>query len=296
MGSMFGGGVKQAAPDPQLVAAQTESIRSQMGIAQKQQALAEQMQPTQMEQLKFGIDASRQTYEQTQQDRQYALAKRDQYDKALGGLLNETEKFDEASRRLELGQQAAADVSRAFSGAGEQQRRGMSRMGVNPLSGKALMADQGVELEEARARAEASRMVSAAAREEGINLKKGAVSMLQGYPGMASQLSPVSARLGWGGVDVANAGVSGLSSGNMTSSDLAGAYGENAGTMYKAQSGLWSQAQSGNAARQGELLGTVAGAATRYGASKMGSFGGGSGKFVPGTTEIAEMRNGPDWM
>ena len=270
MGAMFGGGVQAAAPDPELEQAQITSMRSRMGIAQKQQELADELRPMQMEQLKFGMDATRESYEQTQQDRQYALAKRDQYDKALGGVLNEAQKFDEVSRRMELGQQAAADVSKAFSGAQEQQQRQLNRMSVNPLSGKATMAGQAGELEEAKARSEASRMVNEAARQEGIGLKKQAVNMLSGYPAMASQLSPTSARLGWGGVDVANAGVGGLSAGNIAGSEMWGGVGENAGAMYKGQSGLWGQANTANAENAGELMGTVAGAATRYGASKMG--------------------------
>ena len=273
----MGGKVSTTPVNPELERAQIASMRSQQAIGEKQMALAEEMQPMQREQLRFGIDATKTAYEQTQQDRQYALAKRDQYDKALGGVLNEAEKFDEASRRLELGQQAAADVSKAFSGAGEQQRRSLNRMGTNPLSGKALMADQGVELDEARARAEAKRVVNEAARQEGMGLKKAAVGMLSGYPAMASQLSPTSARLGWGGVDAANAGVSGMGQGYGTASDLAGAYGRNASDMYGAQSKLWSQSQTATAENRGELMGTIAGAASRYGASKMG--GGTEGGF-----------------
>jgi hypothetical protein len=269
---MMGGSVSAPAPDPRLEAAQIEGMRSQMDIGRQSYALAREMQPKQMEQMRFGLDASKTAYEQTQQDRQYALAKREQYDKALGGVLNETEKFDEAARRNELGQQAAADISKAYSMAGEQGRRGSQRAGINPLSGKAIMADQAVELDEARARAEAGRLVGEAARQEGLNLKKGAVGMLAGYPAMASQLSPTSARLGWGGLDVANAGVGGLMSGATTASNLYGAAGENASGMYKTQSNLWSQAQKANVENQGEIYGAAAGAASRYGSMKYGDW------------------------
>lgn len=262
----MGGSVSAPAPDPRLEEAQIGSMRSQMDTGRKTAALAEELRPVQMEQMRFGLDASKTAYEQTQQDRQYALTKRDAYDKALGGVLNETERFDEAARRNELGQQAAADVSKAYSEAGEQGRRASQRSGVNPQSGKAIMADQAMELNEARARAEAGRMVGEAARQEGLNVKKGAVGLLQGYPAMAAQLSPTSARLGWGGVDVANAGASGMMSGATTASQLAGAAGANAADMYKTQSGIWSQAQKASAENQDEIYGAAAGAASRYGA------------------------------
>lgn len=268
----MGGSVSAAAPDPELERTQIEGYKQQLEIGRASQRMAEQMRPMQREQLQFGIDASKKAYEQTQEDRQYALTKRDAYDKALGGMLNEAEKFDEAARRNELGQQAAADISRAFSGAGEQQRRGMNRMGVNPLSGKAVLSDQNVELEEARARSEASRLVGEAARAEGIGRKKAAVGLLGGYPAMASQLSPTSARLGWGALDAANSGVGGLMSGMTTSAQLAGAAGENAGTMYKHQSDIWSQAQRANQESRSEIYGAVAGAAGSYGGAKYGEW------------------------
>jgi hypothetical protein len=268
----MGGTVSAQAPDPRLEAAQIESMRGQLDIGRKSAALAEEMRPAQMEQMRFGLDASKTAYEQTQQDRQYALAKRDAYDKALGGVLNETEKFDEAARRNELGQQAAADVSKAYSQAGEQGRRAMTRGSFNPISGKAIMADQAVELDEARARAEASRMVGEAAKQEGLNLKKGAVGMLAGYPAMASQLSPTSARLGWGALDAANSGVGGMMAGYTTGSNLMGAAGENASGMYKTQADLWSQAQRANENTKQEIYGAAAGAASRYGAGKLGEY------------------------
>jgi hypothetical protein len=162
----------------------------------------------------------------------------------------------------------------------------MSRMGVNPLSGKALMAGQEGELSEAKARSEASRLVNEAARQEGIGLKKQAVNLLSGFPAMASQLSPTSARLGWGGVDVANAGVGGLSAGNAAGAEMWGGVSSNAGAMYNAQSNLSQAADTAATANKGEMMGTVAGAATSYGASKYGKGGGGGGLSGPSNREI----------
>ena len=283
----MGGKVSSAPVNPELEAAQIESMRQNMGIAKDAQRMSDEMRPLQMEQIKFGMDASREAYQQTQDDRSYALAKRDEYDKALGGLLDETENFDEASRRLELGQQAAADVSRAYSAAGDQQRRQVSRMGVNPLSGKALMADQGVELDEAAARAQAGRQVSEAARAEGLQLDKAAVGMLAGFPQMASQLSPNSARLGWGALDAANTGVSGLMSNYTTGAALNDAVGKNAAGMYGQQSDIWGKTNVSNIDSRGEIMGAAAGAAGAYAGSQWGGGKkGGTAVRAPGSGNV----------
>ncbi len=278
----MGGKVSSTPVDPILEQAQIDAMRQNMEIGKKSQELADRMRPMQMEQIKFGMDASKQAYADTQSDREYALAKRDQYDKALGGLLTETDNFDEASRRLELGQQAAADVSSAYSGAGDQQRRNLNRAGVNPLSGKALTADRSVELDEAAARSQASRMVGEAARAEGLQLDKAAVGMLAGYPQMASQLSPASARLGWGALDAANTGAQGLMSNYTTAAALTGAAGKNAAGMYNQQSDLYGKADVSNINSNAEMWGTGLGAAAKYGASKYGgSSGGGTAVRAP---------------
>ncbi len=267
----MGGKVSATPVDPVLEQAQIDSMRGNMEIAKKSQYLADQMRPMQLDQIKFGMDASKQAYADTQSDRQYALDKRDQYDKALGGLLTETENFDEASRRLELGQQAQADVSSAYSAAGDQTRRGLNRAGVNPLSGKALTADRSVELDEAAARSQASRMVGEAAHAEGLQLDKAAVGMLAGYPQMASQLSPNSARLGWGALDAANSGVAGMMSNFQTGAALNAAAGKNAAGMYGMQSDLYGKADVANIDSRGEIMGAAAGAAGAYAGSQWGT-------------------------
>jgi len=266
----MGGKVSSTPVDPVLEQAQIDAMRQNMEIGKKSQELADRMRPMQMEQIQFGMDASKQAYKDTQSDREYALGKRDQYDKALGGLLNETDNFDEAARRLELGQQVQADVSKAYSAAGDAQRSSLNRAGVNPLSGKALSADRQMELDEAAARASASRMVGEAARAEGLQLDKAAVGMLAGYPQMASQLSPNSARLGWGALDAANTGVSGLMSNFQTGAALNAAAGKNAAGMYNQQSDLYGKADVANINSNAEMWGTGLGAAAKYGASKYG--------------------------
>ena len=268
----MGGSVTMPAPDPELERGQIEDMRVRMGIAKDQWAMAKQMQPLQKDQLQFGLDASKTAYEQTQADRRYALEKRGAYDAALDGVLAETKKFNQASRTNELGQQAAADVSRIWSIAQEQGQRGRSRAGINPISGKAIMAGQMEELGEASARAEAKRAVREAARQEGLNLNKANADMLGGFGAMASQLSPTSANLGWSGVNVMNEGTQGINAGYGTGAALSAAVGSNAANMYNLQSNLHTQSVVDNANRKGELMGTIAGAGGTLGAAKGGSF------------------------
>src|SRR3954466_1097680 len=121
----MGGSVKAPAPDPALMNAQIESLNSQTEVGRRTLANAETLAPLQREQMQVGLDTTRTAYDQTQADCEYALGKRGQYDTAVDAVLSEGDKFDEATRRQELMQQAQADISTQFSGAQEQQARGL---------------------------------------------------------------------------------------------------------------------------------------------------------------------------
>lgn len=264
----MGSSASAPAPDPELERAQIASMRHGLRIGQRQQEMAEELLPTQREALKFGMESSREAYRQTQEDRAYALEKRGQYDKALGGLVNEASKFNEAARANELGQQVSADVRSAFSQAQAQRKRQMGS--YNPLSGKIVLGEQAGELAEAKALADARRMVGEQARAEGLGVSKGVAALLSDAPATAASLSPSSARLGWGVVDLANAGVAGMNQQFSQGADLWGAAGKNAGDMYNNQSRIWSDANVANIKSRGEMAGIIAGGAS----SAIGAKGG----------------------
>jgi hypothetical protein len=257
----MGGSVKAPAPDPALQQAQIDSLTAQGELGRRQLNMTERMAPIQMDQMQFGLDASKTAYEQTQADRQYALGKRDQYDKAVEGVLAEGDKFDEATRRQELMQQAKADISMQFSGAQDQLQRGLNRAGVMPGSGKALLMQQAGELAEASAKSRAGLMVSEAAKKEGLQLKGQNAAMLAGAPAAAASLTPTGANLGVMGLDAANTGAGGMSQGFTDAASAVGAYGKSAGDMYSSQSKLYNDAQSYNNKLGNEVIGTAAGAA-----------------------------------
>ncbi len=252
----MGGSVSAPAPDPALAEANIQSLNTQAELGRRQLAQSDQMAPLQREQMQFGLDASKRAYEQTQADREYALGKRDLYDKAVQGVVDEGNKFDEAVRRQELMQSAKADISREYSAAGDQVTRGLNRAGVTPGSGKALLAQQGVELAEAAAKSRAGLMVSEAAKKEGLQLKGQTAAMLAGYPAAAASLTPQGANLGVMGLDVANTGAGGMSQGLLDASRAAGEYGKNAGETYANQSKLYNQANDFNTKQTGEMYGT----------------------------------------
>jgi hypothetical protein len=254
----MGGSVKAPAPDPALAEANIESLRTQAELGRRQLAQTEQMAPMQIEQMQFGLDASRRAYEQTQADRDYALGKRDLYDKAVEGVLSESDKFDEATRRQELLQSAKADISREFSGAQDQLQRGLNRAGVMPGSGKALLAQQAGEMAEASAKSRAGLLVSEAAKKEGLQLKGQNVAMLAGAPVAAASLTPQGANLGVMGLDTANAAAGGMNQGFTDAARAVGEYGKSAGDMFSNQSRLYNEANAFNSKSKDEMIATGA--------------------------------------
>ena len=269
----MGGSVSAPAPDPALAEARIESLKTQGELGRRQLAAAEQLQPIQMEQMKFGLDASKQAYEQTQADREYALGKRGQYDKAVDAITNESDKFDEATRRQELMQQAKADISEQFSAAQEQQGRGLARAGVMPGSGKALLMQQQGELAEAAAKSRAGLMVSEAAKKEGLQLKGQTAQMLSGYPAAAASLTPAGVNLGVMGLDVANRAGEGINAGFGASNKAVSDYGTQAGNMWSNQNDLYTKAQTVNNASKNEMIGSGVGLAGSLGYSGYKNYG-----------------------
>ena len=257
----MGGNVSAPAPNPALMQAQIDSLNAQGQIGREALTNAEALQPVQRAQMQFGLDAGKTAYEQSQEDRDYALQKRGQYDQAVQGVLNESQKFDEASRRQELQQQAQADISRQYSAAEEQQQRGLERAGVMPGSGKALMSGQQGELAEAEARSRAGLMVTEAAKKEGLQLQGGAAAMLSGFPAQAASLTPTGASLGAGGLGITNAALQGEDTGLGQAGAAEATYGGMAGDMYSQANKLYLGAQTQNQENLSTEIGSGAGLA-----------------------------------
>lgn len=298
-----GKGSSAPPPDPELIKAhirslgvQDKAIESMLANADKMQpyqirqieqgmAMQDRLAPLQEQQLQLGLRAANTAYDQSQEDRQWALMKRGQLDQAQRGLLDEATTFNEGQRRDTMFGEAVGDITQAFDQAEAQGLRTMSRMGVNPNDGKmAAMVNQN-NLQEALAKASAGRKVSEAARAEGLQLKSNAANMLSGYPSMGMQASSQGAGFGGMGLTIANnglagagnamnfmnAGLSGMNSGFGAVAQMAGNMGNSATNMFGAQAN-YKNSQDQIAASSdpfGMVLGAATGAATGWGLGKM---------------------------
>lgn len=262
------GGSSAPAPDPRLVEAQIKSMGIQDNAIQRIIAQSEEYAPLQKEQTQFALDTSKQAWQQSQDDRDYALGRR----MALTGLqdtmVDEARGFNTEAKREELAGQAGADVSQAFSSAREQNGRAMARMGINPSDGKAAAMGNQLSAAQALATAQGKNSARTAARAEGRALTDRASNALAGFPGMGMQATGQGAGFGTTAQMIANTGLSGLNSGFGQAAGAAGAMGSNATSMWGAQANHQANMQSNETA--GGLLGGMGGFAA--GLAKTGIF------------------------
>lgn len=160
---------------------------------------------------------------------------------------------------------AAADVQSSFDKAQSQNIRTLSRMGVNPNSGKMLALNNQMGIQKAAAMAGGMNQSAEARRTQGVQMRQQAANVAQGFPaqsmGQAGQAGAFgSSAAGLGGSSLGyqmqnqGAAVSGMNAvGNM--------YGNNASgynNMYNSQVNAWGQGQQAaaqSAAGWGSLLG-----------------------------------------
>lgn len=247
-------------PDPALIAAQLKSMGIQDTAITQIMQNATDMAPLQKEQLQFGLDTSKTAYDQSQQDRTFALSRRD----SLAGLqdqqVRDATTFNTADRANELAGQAEADVNAGFANAEGQQQRSLSRMGINPNSGRSLALDNQTAIAKAAAMAGAATNARTGARVEGRALTDRATNTLAGYPSLSTQATGAGAGFGANGLALTNQGAAGLNAGLSSGATAAGQMGQNATSMYGQQADykLASDKAAGNDGLWG-ALGSVAG-------------------------------------
>jgi hypothetical protein len=259
------GGSSAPPPDPRLVAAQIRSMGIQDQSIQGLVDMGRQMQPLQMQQMQFGLDSSRTAYDQSQQDRGWMLDRREGLTGLQDRMLADARDFDQGDRATQLAGQASADVNSAFASAQQQNTRGLSRMGVNPSSGRALDMRNQTSIAQAVAQSSASNKVREAARLEGYSLNDRASNALAGYPAMGMQASGSGANFGAAGLDLANSGLGGMTSGYSAAGQMAGQMGANASGMYGAQASYKNNQDQ--IAASNNPLNSILGAATGVGMS-----------------------------
>lgn len=265
-----GKGSSTPPPDPRLVEAQIKSMGIQDDMIQRIVAQSESMLPLQREQMQFGLDSARKAYDDSQADRDWMLTRRE----LLGGLqdqmVKDAEGFNTAERQQQLRGEAYADVNTAFSNARDQGQRTMSRMGVNPNSGRALAMNNQASLAQAAALAGASQKANQTARTEGYALTDRATNALAGYPAMGMQATGAGAGYGSNALTIANTGVAGLNAGYGTALQGAGQMGQSATNMYGQQASYQANMQSGDSLGGilGGLGGLAGGVAKFYGSDR----------------------------
>ena len=260
-GKKGGGGYK---PSREERAAMVKSMGVQDKAIEQMLANAAELAPLQREQMQFGLDSARTAYDQSQQDRTFALGRRGMLAAQQDRIASAAANFDETGRAADLRGQGIADVNVAASSARDSAMRDFSRRGMNTNALAAAFARQGTGI--ASAQAQAAFMARNAARQEGLQLTDRANNALAGYPAMASGLSGSGAGFGGAGLGYANAGLAGMNSGLNSAGMMAGAMGQNATNQFSAR----AQAQA--AAAAADPFTTIAGAAA-------GGFASGGFKF-----------------
>lgn len=295
-----GKGSSAPPPDPELIKAHIKSLGVQDSVIEKMMANADAMQPYQMEQLQFGIDQQKRlaplqeqqlqfglksantAYEQSQDDRAWALQKRGQLDSAQGALLDEAATYDEGQRRDDIFGKAVGDITQSFDQVEAQGLRTMSRMGANPSDAKMGAMVNQTNLQEALAKSQAGSKSSEMARAEGMQLKSNAANMLSGYPSMGMQASSQGAGFGGMGLTIANnglagagnamnfmgAGLQGMNAGYGQAGQMAGQMGSSATNMWGAQANY--QNQQDQIAASSDPFAALLGAGATLGAAYLG--------------------------
>lgn len=263
MGSKSSGS-SAPAPDPRLVEAQIRSMGIQDQSIQKLLANSEYLLPLQQQQMQFGLDTSKAAYQQSQQDRDWMLTRRNQLSGVQDRLVNDASSFDTEARREELAGQAGADVTRSFDAARGQSMRALMAKGVNPNSGQALAAENQMRVAQALGTAGAKNNARTAARQEGRMLQDRANNALAGYPSMSAMATGQGAGFGASGINLVNAGGGGMNAGFSQVGQMGGQMGSNATGMFGAQANREANGMSGNGwGNAGSIMG---GMASLYGA------------------------------
>lgn len=262
-------GPSAPAPDPRLVEAQIRSMGVQDDMIGRIVASAEAMQPLQEEQMRFGLDANRTAFEQSQADRQYALERRGQLTGLQDQMIGEARDFNAENRGAELAAQAGADVEQAFANQRQASGRAMARMGINPNSGRSSAMDVEMSMAQAMAKAGIQGGARQAARAEGRALTDRASNALAGYPAMGMSATGSGAQIGGNGIALVNSAAAGRTAGYGMAGSMAGQMGQNATNMYGTQSRDYYGQQGGES---------------------FGSILGGLGGFALGVSKVSDRR------
>ena len=254
------GGASVPAPDPALIAAQIKSMGIQDEMLQSIIANSNEMLPLQKEQTEFGLQTARTAYDQSQEDRGFMLDRRGQLSGMQDQLVQDAKSFDSGAKANELARKAQASVQQSFDNTEAQQMRSLSRMGVNPNSGKfAAMSNQN-SLAKASALAGAANNARTQAEDMGYKLTDRATNALAGYPAMGMTATGAGAQYGGLGLSMANTGLQGMNSGFSQGASAAGSSAQGYGNIWGQQNDAYQASQNASNAASaglGQAVGTM---------------------------------------
>jgi hypothetical protein len=253
--TLEGGGGGTPAPDPRLIDAQIKNLGVQDAMVQQIIANTNEMAPLQKEQTQFALDASKTAWEQSQQDRDYALERRGQLTNLQNKMVSDAATFNTDAKAEELAGKASADVSQAYASARRTNAAEMARMGVNPADGKYGGAGDAMAASEALAMATGKNNARTEAREEGRRLTQVAAGVMAGYPGMGQSTTAATAQFGSAGQAIANNGLAGLNGGLAQAGQMANQGANTAGSIWGQQANAYNAAQANDGAMTGSIVG-----------------------------------------
>lgn len=255
-----GGGYEAPPPDPALIAAQIKSMGIQDEMLQSIIANSNEMLPLQKQQTEFGLRAAQTAYDQSQEDRVFMLDRRGQLSEMQDQLVQDAKSFDSEAKANELARKAQASVQQSFDNTEAQQMRSLSRMGVNPNSGKfAAMSNQN-SLAKASASAGAANNARTQAEDMGYKLTDRATNALAGYPSLGMTATGQGAQYGGLGLNTVNAGLQGMNSGFSQGAIAAGSSAQGYGNIWGQQNDAYQASQNASNAASaglGQAVGTL---------------------------------------
>lgn len=259
-----GKGSDTPAPDPRLIDAQVRSLGIQDEAIQYMIEESRNMAPQQREMMQDSIERSRVLWQQSQEDREFALGKRDQLSGVQNRIVQDAATFSAEDRGNQLAGQASADIAQTFDAARGQVTRDQQRMGVNPNDGRAMATQAQMATQQALAYATGRNLARQQATQEGRQLTDRANNALAGYPAMSAGSVGVGAGVAGMGQQAAGQGQSALLMPSQAISQQAGGMGANAANMWGQQNAAYQNAQNADAQAWGGLgqaLGSLGSAA-----------------------------------
>lgn len=272
------GGKGGSAPDPNPgMLASAEAARDIAATQARTAADTLDFYKTQYNDLKPMLDEITQTDLAIQKANaaradEYAAYERETFRPLEKQLVQDAQEYSTEGKREALATTAAADVNTAFANARAQEGRALSRMGVNPNSGRFAALNNQLSLGEAATAAGAMTKTRTDAEQLGFARRMDAASLGRGLAGNASTAYGVSLGAGdsarTSGMSNASFMGSGYGAAQQGYSNAAGSYGT-AGNIYGAEYQGRMQGYQAKQQAQGAFWGGVGSLVGRVGGAAM---------------------------